>query len=332
MRIVLVTATVAACLFTLPTAFGWGRLGHQTIATVAVANLNSTAQTVVLDILAKSTTTEISTPANAASWPDDIKPGHTLSGTTNAKAFNTGFPHNDNWHFVNYPLEGTYTLTGPFSSPQDVVHQINMCIDVLEHKPGAPVMKDEQALAFLIHLVGDIHQPLHVGCGYYQLDASKIVHLIRDPDQAAGLAHDAGGNKLVWGQAGPHQPEFHAFWDDTLASANGSTNKKLGESITANWNKVTLATRPADHHHWAEAWASDSIATAKRVYVDPTGLEGTPSIDHKHNDEKVMTIDIDLDEDSYKEAHTTDALDQLTKAARDLCDLLNRIQWPSHHN
>jgi hypothetical protein len=322
--------------FTIGTSFGWGKLGHQAIATSAIAKLNTTAKNAVENILANSTTPEISTPENAAIWPDDIKPGHTLSGTTDAKAFNTKFPHNDNWHFDNYPLDGTYTLAGTFSADFDVVHEINNCIDVLEHKSGAPAMTDAQALAFLIHLVGDLHQPLHVGCGYYRLDNHDIVQLVRDPAQAQGLPHDAGGNKLVWGNPGKFQPEFHAFWDDNLVSANGSTSKTLNQKIASNWNKVTMTTRPSDHHHWAEAWASDSIAVANRVYVDPTGLEGTPSIDHKHNNEKVVTIDIELDEESYKEAHTADALNQLTKAARDLCDLLNQIQWTTqvaaHHN
>ena len=296
----------------------------QVIARQDFARLNSSCPK---NILANSTTPEISTPENAAIWPDDIKPGHTLSGTTNAKAFNTHFPHNDNWHFANYPLDGTYTLNGTFSTNYDIVHEINTCIDVLEHKAGAPAMTDAQTLAFLIHLVGDLHQPLHVGCGYYRLDDQQIVTLVRDPAQAQGLPHDAGGNKLVWGHPGRFQPEFHAFWDDNLVSANSSVAKTLNQKIASNWTKVTLAPRPSNYHHWDEAWASDSIAVANTIYVDATGLEGTPSVDHKHNNEKVVSIDIELDEESYKEAHTADALNQLTRAARDLCDLLNQIQW-----
>ena len=61
--------------------------------------------------------------------------------------------------------KGTYTLTGPFSKDNDVVHSINNCVDALEHKPGAPD-GDVEALAFLIHLVGDLHQALHVGCSF----------------------------------------------------------------------------------------------------------------------------------------------------------------------
>jgi hypothetical protein len=323
-RLAILTSLLACTTFT---SFGWGKLGHRAIATCAVAKLNSTAKNALQNILANSATPEINTPENAAVWPDDIKPGHTLSGSKGGKAFNTEFPHNDNWHFANYPLEGTYTLDGTFSTNYDVVHEINKCIDVLEHRPGAPAMSDAQALAFLIHLVGDLHQPLHVACGYYRLDSEQIVHLVRDPGHASGLPHDAGGNKLVWGNPGKYQPEFHMFWDDNLVSANGSVNKTLNQKIFSNWSNVKLAPRPADYHHWAQAWANDSIAVADRVYVDASGLEGTPGIDHKHNNEKVVTIDIDLDEESYKEAHAADALEQLTKGARDLCDLLNQIQW-----
>src|SRR6185369_9914184 len=113
--------------------------------------------------------------------------------------------------------------------------------------PGAPKMTDAQALAFLIHLVGDLHQPLHVGCGFYRLDDHQIVELVRDPAEASGLPHDAGGNNLVWGHSGRFQPEFHAFWDDDLATANGSSTKTLSQKIASNWNKVTLAPRPSNH-------------------------------------------------------------------------------------
>jgi hypothetical protein len=308
-------------------SFGWGSLGHQVIATTAVAKLNSNAKNAVQNILATSSTPQISTPEKAAIWPDNIKPGHSLSGSPGGQQFNSQFPQNANWHFANYPLEGTYTLDGPFSAKSDIVHSINDCIDVLEHKAGAPAMTDAQALAFLIHLVGDLHQPLHVGCGFYRLDAAQRVQLVKAPADAAGLPHDAGGNKLVWGQPGRFQPEFHAFWDDNLVLANGTVANVLTKKINANWNKIQLAAKPSDHHQWAEAWATDSIKVANRVYVDATGLEGTPGIDHKHNNEKVVTIDIDLDEETYKEQHAADALDQLTKAARDLCDLLNQIQW-----
>src|ERR1051326_5737794 len=284
-------AGLLAC--TTLASFAWGKLGHQVIATSAVAKLDPAAKSAVLNILANSETHEISAPTNAATWPDDIKPGHSLSGTAATKAFNTKNPHNDNWHFANYPLEGTYTLTGEFSAKSDVVHAINHCIDVLEHKSGATNMSDAQTLAFLIHLVGDLHQPLHVGCGYYELGAQNVVELVRDPGHASGLPHDVGGNKLVWGHPGRFQPEFHALWDDTLVNANSSVSRTLNQKIASNWNNVHLATRPPDYHHWAESWANDSIALANRVYVDASGLEGTQSVDHKHNNEKIVTIDIE---------------------------------------
>src|SRR5215831_1822710 len=95
--------TILVLLFSCTThvTFGWGRLGHQAIANVAVQKANATTRNAVLNILANSKTPEINAPTNAATWPDDIKPGHALSGTAGARAFNKKFAKNPDWHFAN---------------------------------------------------------------------------------------------------------------------------------------------------------------------------------------------------------------------------------------
>jgi hypothetical protein len=75
-------------------------------------------------------------------------------------AFNARFPENASWHFVNLPVGFTnYTFDGPFSSPNDIVHALQMAIDVREGKSSQ--FTKVQALGIIVHLVGDIYQPLH---------------------------------------------------------------------------------------------------------------------------------------------------------------------------
>lgn len=311
-------------------AFGWGKLGHQSIAVAAVAHLKTSKQA-VQSILANSNVPEIKDAATAASWPDDIKPGHALSGRPASKDFNRRNPGNSAWHFVNCSLESQYSGASPFKRDYDIVQSINACVAVLEKRPGAKNMSDVEALAFLMHLVGDLHQPLHIACGYYKGGDGTPVALVKDEATAVqGLPHDVGGNNLVWGDSSSKfQPEFHAFWDDKLVELNGSVVKTVSKKINSNWATYARTTS-GDYHTWAAQWATEGIAIANKVYVDPTGLDGKTSIDTKHGNEKVIKIDLgDFDTSSYEEAHGEIALQQLVRASVDLAALLDSINWPT---
>src|ERR1700722_5630584 len=193
--------------------FGWGAEGHQAIAEAALKLLtNSAAKSAVTSMLAHSSIAEITNIDSAATWPDDIRlsdhPGK-FSGTTAAKSFNSRFKNNNKWHFVDYPLDGIYSADGFFSATNDIVHVLGHCIDVLEGTATGDwaQMTKEEALVWMIHLVGDIHQPLHTAEGFYSFEGDNAT-LITDPDQARGKPDDAGGNALYLGSK-----EFHAFWD-----------------------------------------------------------------------------------------------------------------------
>jgi S1/P1 nuclease len=133
----------------------------------------------------------------AATWPDDIR------GTGNK------FDH-PNWHFVDYPLHPPTFTTGPSPSPDDdVLFGIKEGLDTLRDKNADPVARAAM-LSWLIHLVGDIHQPLHC--------ATLITATFKAPDG------DRGGNGfLVYRtQAAKQQKQttkLHSYWDQQLGSA-----------------------------------------------------------------------------------------------------------------
>ena len=115
-----------------------------------------------------------------------------LAKDPEAAQFNHQFPDNGQWHFVNLPLgSAEYTDNGRFSADNDVVQIINQCVKILETPEGQKTrFTKKQALKFLVHLVGDIHQPLHVGTGYYDLSGPTPV-LIEDPAKAYRKQNDA---------------------------------------------------------------------------------------------------------------------------------------------
>jgi hypothetical protein len=65
------------------------------------------------------------------------------------------------------------------------VNQLNLCVDILERVEVTPGWTEAQAVWWLIHLLGDIHQPLHVTTGYYKIASAKLAKpkLIVDPLQ-----------------------------------------------------------------------------------------------------------------------------------------------------
>jgi hypothetical protein len=329
-RLVIVLLWTGALSVT--SAWGWGSDGHRAIAAVAFTHLNATAHNAVMAILNSTNIPEVTTLTDAATWPDDIKSGHPpFPGgkhhhTSAATNFVARFPHHDRWHYVNYPLDGpSYTLSGAFSRPDDIVHQIRLCIDVLQQPPGAGLNKKE-ALAFLTHLVGDLHQPLHVACGYYTLNSLNIAQLVTNPTQPHDAFHERGGNGLRW-MSGQTEKNFHSFWDNDLVSANGSTEVLLQSRLALHWQNAGLLPDGGAIKSWPAYWANQSIAKARAVYFDATGEIGTKGTDKDDPAQGTVVIQVPISAPTYKLKHKEDAMDQLTKAAFHLATLLNKINW-----
>ena len=102
-------------------------------------------------------------------------------------------------HDADLPLGANdYREFPAFTSVNDVVHAIKGCIAVLEKAENrADDFTKPQALRLLVHFVGDIHQPLHCGTGFY--DLSNFAHpvLITDPRLCFGKPND--GKRSLFG-------------------------------------------------------------------------------------------------------------------------------------
>jgi hypothetical protein len=132
-----------ACLAT-SNAMAWGTDGHQVIALIAQSQLTPKALAEVERLLA-------------------LEPGETLvSVSTWADEHRN--PTSAAWHYVNFPSDGcTYDAQRDCPDGKCVVDAINRQLDVLTS--SAPDDKRLNALKYLVHFVGDVHQPLHAG--YY---------------------------------------------------------------------------------------------------------------------------------------------------------------------
>jgi len=316
----------AALILTLASqGLAYGGEGHKAIAKAAEGSLSPKGRAGVQKILGSSDLASISI------WPDDLKQAARGKGPLvndpEAIKFNHDFPKNGSWHFVNLPLGmAVYTDNGPFSDANDVVHAINGCIRILEGKTTANFSK-LQALRFLVHLVGDIHQPLHVGTGYFQFDADDHANLIKDPDAALGKTDDVGGNDLFFSPKG----ELHAFWDTGLVETlAGSDFQQLAGFLSARMNTAWMGghpgdwNTPGDYHSWAERWATDSVHAANEVY-NGVGF-GDATFDTHH---RLRTININLlpNPQGYTNAHIERETIQMVEASTHLAQMLNAIKW-----
>ncbi len=223
----------------------------------------------------------------------------------------------------------SYAVNGPFSTQHDIVHMINTCIRILE-TPGnqrTPFTK-LQALRWLVHLTGDIHQPLHVSAGYYEFDDQDDALLIVDPARALELPQDRGGNLLFFGTGS--SDELHAVWDNLLVRriANTPNFNQLADFILSRLNDLTwmnqrrsMLSTPGEFHSWASRWATDSLFQARQAYQ---GIRiGKTTFD---SDGDIVSIQI-VFPDHYLDRHVERETLQVAKAGFRLAELLNRINW-----
>lgn len=306
-------------LFVPVSAFPWGADGHKAIALAADAWLNEGASDNVHAIL------EDEKIEDAATWPDDIRGGKypgKLFGTPEAEAFN-GVPEharNNTWHFVNLPLGLTdYGHSEQFTNPTDIVHIINKCVEVLEGQSA--FMERRQALRWLIHLTGDIHQPLHVGVGFFSFAEDNSATLHRSPDDAFKYkqGNDEGGNKLV-----KENQKLHSFWDTSIPTLIAPDAVGLAAAITGNLQNVSDETK-GERPTWAAQWATES-AKVSNIYV----YDATVTFQKRfelHPGEWVIRTSWPQ---NYGWDHREVVLKQLTLGAKRLADLLNSIKWATN--
>ncbi len=159
-----------------------------------------------------------------AGWADRVKRREpSPSDDPETFAFLSDQRNRDNasWHFVNLPLDAdgySRTRYPKFTGSEDVVQMTNHAIRVLLGQSDR--FSEANALRLLTHLVGDIHQPVHVGCCYIQeIPGPAGAQLVRDPGVAAqeNLRNDQGGNRLVLSL--PGSPSLHSYWDSDLGAS-----------------------------------------------------------------------------------------------------------------
>lgn len=207
-------------LLATPAGWAWGREGHRLTALVADHFLTREAKFQIAELLHKESLEDI------ASWADDYRTEHSETGP---------------WHYVDIP--GTAAKFDrdrdcPISS--DKTSPWRDCVTdrilYFEGRLGDASLAPKEhavALKFLVHLIGDVHQPFH----------------------AIGDAR--GGNEvrvhfLGSEQCGTRPCNLHGVWDDSLIEAQRLDETKMTE----------LLLKQIEENHWERMSGGDPVAWA----------------------------------------------------------------------
>ncbi|MDH5474777.1 MAG: S1/P1 nuclease [Cyclobacteriaceae bacterium] len=166
--------------------FGWGIIGHRTIGYIAELHISKKAKKEVARVLGNETL------ATTSTWMDEIKSDNK-------------YDHTHKWHYVTIPDKEKYE-TCDKEPDGDIVQTIERLINELKSDKLNSVTETEN-LKMLIHLIGDLHQPLHVGNGT-----------------------DKGGNdvKLKWFW---NNSNLHRVWDSGIIDGKKYSYTELGNKI-----------------------------------------------------------------------------------------------------
>lgn len=195
----------------------WGSLAHRVVARVASLHIDGSTEREVRRLLGRESLAEVST------WADDIRAARPATST---------------WHYVNIPTWQSAYRTSMCPRAGCVIGTLETQEKILADRSRSRTERAE-ALKWVVHMVADLHMPLHVG------------------DRG-----DRGGNDVKLSFLG-RQTNLHALWDSGLLNAIGHNE---GEFVATIRDQIR---NRGDLHVIAGGsvldWAMESHAVARDV-------------------------------------------------------------------
>jgi len=211
----------------------WGVTGHRTIGRIAENHLSAKAKAGVQALLGSQSLADVST------WADEVR-------------LDPQYRQTESWHFLNLPLGLTFPefKQRVESMKTENVYSVLLQQEHILTNPSSSRNQQIVALKFIVHFVGDIHQPMHV---------SRV--------------EDKGGNTIQLNYDG-HGTNLHSLWDTKLLHQAGSSYEKLAKKYDhptpeqiKKWQGDPLIT-----------WAWESYQLSTRLYAEVAAMHG-----HKAN-------------------------------------------------
>lgn len=201
-------AAALLCLGATSTALAWAPLGHALVGELAQRHLDPKARAEIARLLAGEPTPTL---AGVASWADELR-------STDPERFKA----TSRWHYINAKGGGCdFDLVRDCPDGDCVVGALDRQLAILADRKQ-PLATRRDALKFVVHLVGDEHQPMH-----------------------AGNRTDSGGNRFQVSLRTPLEPEAYA--------RKSYVDGVMGTNLHSVWDYYILASRGLGLRDYADA-------------------------------------------------------------------------------
>ncbi len=308
-----------AALGAAPSARAWGCKGHQIVALVAEAHLTPRARSMVFTILANAPISPslprscraegLDAFADSSTWADDER---------------NILPDTAAWHFIDIPRGAPRGDLTPYCRGNHTCITTALADQLrILSSPRATPLARADALRFLIHLVGDIHQPLHTTTNNdHGGNCVPVTFFDRAPRE-------------INPRRGDSSPNLHEVWDAEILErfSQRETPQQVAQDLQQSFHARIPAWQsepPRDFAAWA--WETHQFAETAAygrlphaIAVEPPRPVSTCA-DDDHVSSRMLRLDERLGDD-YERAAAPVVQEQLAKAGIRLAALLNSL-WP----
>ncbi len=200
----------------------WGQTGHRIVGQIADSYLRPKARIALKQIMGDESL------AMAANWADFIKS-------------DPAYSYLSPWHYVDFKAGITYSEMQSYLKQDTIADAYTKLTFIIKQLKNKALPHDKQLMyvRLLIHIIGDIHQPLH-----------------------AGRAEDQGGNKIEVAWNFNETTNLHSVWDSKLIDAQQLSYTEYA----ANINHTTVAQREAWQKTGLSQWLFESNQIAEQLY------------------------------------------------------------------
>jgi hypothetical protein len=215
----------------------WGQIGHYVTGEIADLHLTEEAKTHVYELLGNRSM------ALATVWMDDIRS-------------DSSYDYTSTWHWVTIPDNTTYAEAEK-NPDGDVIWALETLISELK-EGNLGEQEEAEKLKMVMHMIGDIHQPMHVGDGT-----------------------DQGGNQVRLQWMGENS-NLHRVWDSDIINSLQFSFTELASEL----NKAT----PEQVEEWQQSsvrdWAYESVTYRDQMYDLPDNMR--IGYEYRYNNKKIV--------------------------------------------
>ena len=234
----------------------WSKTGHRVVGEVAQENLTKKAAKAIAELLDGQSLAAVS------NFGDVIK------ADSSYRKFSA-------WHYVNYPSDKKYGDETP-SKQGDLMTGIEKCIEIIKDKNSSKADRT-LFLKMLVHLIGDLHQPMHVG-----------------------RLEDKGGNDIQvrWFNKGSN---LHRVWDSNIIDDYGMSYTELASNLPRLSKAQKKAIQKGDIYDWVE----ESQDLANEIYGS---VEIGEKLYYRYSYDWFATVEIQLEKGGLRLAKVLNEL------------------------